>query len=905
MGAEEITSDLKISELKQGVLCKAHEEFHSQASSMLVFSLQWRDLENHFESIRKSLRTQLQGLIEREEHVASRERQLEAREAELSSNLDSKAKELEGIEKLIGEQAKALELSLQHLDSLKSLIQENREELEVKERQYVAIQKLIKEGEEELESLEKRIKQQSKEAESKEKELDSMQRSLRSYKDDIELKDREYNAIRRSVEERKKGFELKGEQLRMCRSSIDECEKEIKLKEENLNSLRNSIAECSNELKLKQKQLHLVEKHLELKERKFVSLKQSVDQCAQQFEMKEMKIEGCLKELELKEKLCESKSRELDLMYKKVEECLKECEVKEKNFSSLQKLVQKRSRELEAKESRFKKTVVEFKMRRKELESSEKSNEVRVKEKTNILPFQVKVEQPEYTHANNAAISQSITKTGKDLQFILNRHLKRHDSVCGELFSVLQASPDPAKLVLDAMEGFYPSQSRGQNSKFDVNIVRRSCILLLEQLIGCSAQIKPQVREEAVKLASDWKAKMKKENYLEAVGFMQFLTSYRLASTFDANELRSLLDIVGQRQGSELRQTLSTADKAPVTIKIEQAENSSAGAVTSSPNLQLSTTQNDIFAQLQTLPDLAKFVLDHIQWCLSQHWKRGDAAFEENSMRYCIFLFEKLWRIFPRIQPSVKEDAMKLAGEWKDKMREKTENHWEALGFLQFLAAYRLVSSFGDDEILKFLETISQHKEALKSCLSLSFASQISEFVRNLIRRKKLTDAVGLICKFNLTHRFSPLPLLTNYMEDLKEYTKVNCKGKKPIEEKDKITDDEIAALSAVIKCIKDYNLDSKNFFIAILNRLRLLEQMKRDRRRSAHLTHSKIEQEHQQQAWKKRKNNTVADHGQPQRGNNKFPRASSSTVGPHGPHIFAPVFPRPPDFPPNPHAFL
>ncbi|XP_010097342.2 FRIGIDA-like protein 3 [Morus notabilis] len=878
---------------------------------MLVFSLQWKDLENHFESTRKSLRVEL-------EILAERERQLEVREAELNSNLDSKAKELEGVEKLIGEQAKVLELNLQHVDSLKSLIQENREELEVKEKQYVVIQNSIaekerefastrsslKEGEEKLESLEKRIKQKSKEAESKEKELDSIQRTLRGYKDDIEFKDRKFNAIRRSLEERKKEFELKEGQLKICRSSIDECEKEIKLKEENLISLRNSIAECSNELELKQKQLDLVQKDLGLKEKEFVSLKQSVDQCSQQFEMKERKFQDYLEKLELKEKFCESKSEELDSFHKKVNECLKECELKKENLSSLKKLVQKRSCELEAKESQFNKNVNEFEMRRKELDLSQKSNELREKELTNILPAQVKVEQPEYTHANNAASCQSITKTGKDLQFLLNRHLMRHDSVCGEIFSVLQASPDSAKLVLDAMEGFYPVQSSGQNSEFDVNIVRRSCILLLEQLMESSPQINPQVREAAIKLAGDWKAKMTKENYLESLGFLQFLTSYKLSSAFDADELRSILDIVSQqRQGSELRQVLSTADKAPVTTKIEQAENSSANVVTSSSNLQLSTTQNDVIALLETSCDPAKLVLDHIHGYFSQHWKRGDASFEENSMRNYILLFEKLFRMSPKILPMVKEDAMKLAREWKTKMRPETENQWEVLGFLQFLVTYRLVFSFGKDEILKFLETVCQHKEALELCRTLGIASKIPEFVRDLIRKKKLVDAVALICTFKLT-KFSPLTLLTKYMENLKEYTKTNCKGKKPIEERDKITDDEIAALTAVIKCILDYNLDSK-ILIDISKRLKLLEQMKRDRKRSAQLARPKIEKEQQQRTWKKRKNDTFVPQGQPQHGNNKFPRTSSSTVRPHGPPTFIPVIPPPPlDFPPNPHAF-
>ena len=178
----------------------------------------------------------------------------------------------------------------------------------------------------------------------------------------------------------------------------------------------------------------------------------------------------------------------------------------------------------------------------------------------------------------------------------------------------------------------------------------------------------------------------------------------------------------------------------------------STNVATSSSNLQLSTMQIDILSLLETSANLARLVLDHIQGCFSQHWKSGDVAFEENAMRDYISLLEKLFRSSPQIQPAVKEDAKKLAIEWKVKMRGKTENHWEILGFLQFVAAYRLVSSLGEDVVLKFLEKICQQKEALESCRTLGFANKIPGKVsENLLsqplikkRSKKKKKKVGL-----------------------------------------------------------------------------------------------------------------------------------------------------------------
>lgn len=135
--------------------------------------------------------------------------------------------------------------------------------------------------------------------------------------------------------------------------------------------------------------------------------------------------------------------------------------------------------------------------------------------------------------------------------------------------------------------------------------------------------------------------------------------------------------------------------------------------------------QNNVIPLLQMSPDPAKFVLDSIQGPISEHWKRGDAGFEASVMTDYIFVFEQLFRSLPQIQPFVKEDARKLAVEWKAKLRPNADSSLEILCFLQFLATYGLVSLFSENEILKFLEKISQHKHTLDLCCTLGFAEKI------------------------------------------------------------------------------------------------------------------------------------------------------------------------------------
>lgn len=46
------------------------------------------------------------------------------------------------------------------------------------------------------------------------------------------------------------------------------------------------------------------------------------------------------------------------------------------------------------------------------------------------------------------------------------------------------------------------------------------------------------------------------------------------------------------------------------------------------------------------------------------------------------------------------------------------------------------------------------------------FVLHIADFIRNLIERKQLIEAIRFICTFNLIDKFPPALLLKEYMED-------------------------------------------------------------------------------------------------------------------------------------------
>ncbi|KAF4395824.1 hypothetical protein F8388_018098 [Cannabis sativa] len=578
---EEVASELKVTELKQGSLGKAYEVLNTEASTLLMLTFQWKDLEEHFNSIRKTLNEKLEELVEREKNVEAREKQLEAKESQLSVDIAVKAENLNGVEKRIEERNQALDLSIkkkrEELEDTVRRYHQAQKSLVEKEKDMEHLAKGIKERTRRLDSLERSIRERSDEVETKKKELDSIRGMLRKCKDDLDVKDRQYRSVRGVVEDHKNEIEQKEQILRVLRSSIHECEKEIKLNDEKLKSIQFSILGKLSEFESIEKRLEFVRMDEEVIKNNFFSLKKSVDECAFEFDMKGVQFESLVENLQLKEKSLESKIEELGLIQKGVKEILEEVELKEKNVASFQRLVEERFQEVE-KRDLFEKRVNEFPTWRQiGFESIQKSTGLLgVTEENNLKLDKSENNLNTADFLSFATYQYSITN-GQYLQMLLSDQLRRHEFRCTELYAVLQTSPDPPKLVLDAVKGFYPLHSSSDNKELDLKIVRRSCLLLLGQLMNTSPDISPQVREEAMKLAVDWKAKMtvttEKEKSLEVLGFLQLLASFRLSSAFNADEVLSLFDVVDQnREAIELHRALCIADKEHVDME-EEAQN--------------------------------------------------------------------------------------------------------------------------------------------------------------------------------------------------------------------------------------------------------------------------------------------------------------------------------------------
>lgn len=519
-----------------------------------------------------------------------------------------------------------------------------------------------------------------------------------------------------------------------------------------------------------------------------------------------------------------------DLVQSSIELQFERLKSKEIQLRSLEIALDRRAKELELKEWQLNRPIVPSGVKSEPLEDVPVNN--------GIDRF-----------SSNANLRFCVTMDGRNLQLFLNENADNHGRMGNEVFAALRMSADPAKLVLDAMEGFYPPHLKNGVVEFEGAVVRRSCVLLLEQLTRVGPPIRPQVREEAARLAHEWKAKMGVEvgDSLEVLGFLWLLGAYRLTSDFDKNEiLKHFENVVQHRQANELARALGLTDSSAGTgillsqvmtnqspsKRLELKNAIASSSVRPCPELKLLCINMDgkglwsflnehvkehdsirceVYYALQFAPDPAELVVDVLQ-VFDAPRSELNKGFKMGVIRKsCILLLEQLFRISPPIKPHVKEAAMKLAVDWKEKFVKKYEVPQKFLGFYLLLAIYGLASSFDPDELLGLLMNMDHSKKLRVTpdlCLALGLADKIPNYIQDLIERNLLSDAIQYIHVFELVDKFPPVSILKSYLNDSK--WRVFKKEKNPHLREDDVMNKELTALRDVISCITEHHLESE-----------------------------------------------------------------------------------------------
>ncbi|XP_061342539.1 FRIGIDA-like protein 3 [Gastrolobium bilobum] len=165
---------------------------------------------------------------------------------------------------------------------------------------------------------------------------------------------------------------------------------------------------------------------------------------------------------------------------------------------------------------------------------------------------------------------------------------KKNLSILREEISIaLESATVPARLVLDSLEGFYPTDETTQlNDKMGAALkgMRKSCIIIMEAMAtllarvdpGADHLLNPETKQQAKAIADEWKPKLARAdidaangNTLEAEAFLQLLSTFRIASEFDEEELCKLVLAVAQhRRAPELCRSIGLIHKVPAIVDL-------------------------------------------------------------------------------------------------------------------------------------------------------------------------------------------------------------------------------------------------------------------------------------------------------------------------------------------------
>eukprot|EP00257_Ricinus_communis_P021326 XP_015580790.1 FRIGIDA-like protein 1 isoform X2 [Ricinus communis] len=155
---------------------------------------------------------------------------------------------------------------------------------------------------------------------------------------------------------------------------------------------------------------------------------------------------------------------------------------------------------------------------------------------------------------------------GRGLRDYISEHSREREAIRAELVGLMGLVSDPGEMILDAMEGFYLSKSKGDRD-VDLYRLRKSCLDLLEVL----SEIKPkpkfsdEVKIKAKNLAFEWKEKvsLNGDSPSEALGFLNLIVAFELKDMFDdVNELLNYFVVIARfKQATVLARDIGLGDK--------------------------------------------------------------------------------------------------------------------------------------------------------------------------------------------------------------------------------------------------------------------------------------------------------------------------------------------------------
>ncbi|KAL0738722.1 hypothetical protein Bca4012_014932 [Brassica carinata] len=221
-----------------------------------------------------------------------------------------------------------------------------------------------------------------------------------------------------------------------------------------------------------------------------------------------------------------------------------------------------------------------------------------------------------------------------------------------------------------------------------------------------------------------------------------------------------------------------------------------------------------IFDAIKCTPNPAKLVLE-TSMALCPKFEGGYEFKLLVTSDRCFLLLDQLKKLPLQIEHPVKDDAKTLAAHWKDKISKSKTDELEVVCFLKFLGIFGIVSEFKANDLLGLLDSSYWKSVSPDLCQFLELDSAIPGFIQNLIKTGHRLKSVDYIYSFGMVHIFHPVSAIINdslriTKESAEKSYRDAMNESAPQAVQIAAVERQIKSLRAAIKCISCHKLESE-----------------------------------------------------------------------------------------------
>ncbi|KAK7316827.1 hypothetical protein RJT34_00569 [Clitoria ternatea] len=157
---------------------------------------------------------------------------------------------------------------------------------------------------------------------------------------------------------------------------------------------------------------------------------------------------------------------------------------------------------------------------------------------------------------------------GVGLRNYVSKHFKDRVRIRAELSGALRCAPDPAEMVLQALEGFH-GVGDGLKDQ-ELKKMKRSCIMVLSQFKVAALSVSTKARFKALKLALDWRERLMVDDasVLGSLVFIHLVSAFDLVSEFSVDELIRFSALAAvHEEFPELCRAVGLTDRVPDIVQ--------------------------------------------------------------------------------------------------------------------------------------------------------------------------------------------------------------------------------------------------------------------------------------------------------------------------------------------------